>query len=266
MREGWRQIGGKSILLLWLLVGHLALWPALAAKPLGIVGPDDRELFDAEDFPYLNAVGRLNVEGRGFCSAVLIAPAEILTAGHCVWDFKSNKLLPADILHFVPGYRRNSYLGHSRGKSVRVAETLAFKPDGDIVDLTDDWAVITLELNITAATGIKPVPLAGRRTIAGLTGESRLLRAGYGRDRPHLPVMVSPCSMRALLEERELLVHDCDATSGDSGSPIMAMRDGKPAVIAIHSAIATFEDAVFGVGVVLARHLPADVLKGQIQP
>ena len=244
----------------WLLFGwQISSSPVIAASP-GIVGKDDRQLFDHGKLSQFNAIGRLNREGAGFCSAVLIAPTEILTAAHCIWDRSKRRFMLPQTLHFVPGYRRGSYLGHARGSSYQTAPGLVFDDDGKPSVLADDWAVVELDLNLTTGAGIKPIPLAGVATILALTPNSRLLRVGYGYDRPHLPVKVDPCSVSAIVDKRRLLVHDCDATSGDSGSPIMIGEDGALKVIGVHSSLAKSGGTVHGLAVVVARHLPADVM------
>lgn len=255
--------GVKSALVRLAVVVSTVFSPSLlSAEPIGIVGLDDRQIFDADEQPELNAIGRLNVEGRGFCSAVLISPSEILTAAHCVWDWRNKSLVPPDMLHFVPGYRRGRHLGHARGVSIQTSTTLGFNESGRTTDPKDDWAVIELEMNITAGTGVRPIPMAGRRTILSLDEDSHLVRAGYGADRPHLPVRVSSCSLRAMIEQRRLLVHDCDATNGDSGSPIMVAREGRLSVVGVHSAIATYDEKWLGIAVVLARQPPDTTVFG----
>ena len=47
----------------------------------GIKGDDDRVLIEKYQYPW-SAIGRLNSEIGGFCSATLIAPELILSAAH----------------------------------------------------------------------------------------------------------------------------------------------------------------------------------------
>ena len=101
-----------------------AAGPLAATTPLGIFGDDDQRIIDAADRRW-NAVGRLNRESGGFCTAVLIAPREALTAAHCLWDQSQRRWVQPSTVHFVPGYRRGTYLGHSRGKAFRLADGIA---------------------------------------------------------------------------------------------------------------------------------------------
>ena len=84
----------------------------------GIVGSDDRRpLPEAE--PTLAAIGRVNREGGGFCTGTLIAPDRVLTAAHCLWDARRQRLLPAGRLHFVAGWRRGTHAGHARATGLQ---------------------------------------------------------------------------------------------------------------------------------------------------
>lgn len=255
-RKSPRLFGLASLALATWLLPNIAN----STDQRGIHGRDDRELFEAASQPEFNAVGRLNRENGGFCSAVLIAGDEILTAAHCVWDRQRQAYILPEMLHFVPGYRRGNYLGHARGIDIKTASALAFDQDGQPNDYGEDWAVIKLDLDLTAGAGVQPIPLAGRQTILALDEQSLLIRVGYSSDRPHLPVKVAPCSVHAIVENRRLLVHDCDATAGDSGSPIMVVQNEHLFVIGIHSAIVAVDEEWFGVAPMLARQFPSGFL------
>lgn len=47
------------------------------------------------------AVGRLELAGRGFCTARLISSDTVLTAAHCVYDGKTGRLHDATPLSFA---------------------------------------------------------------------------------------------------------------------------------------------------------------------
>ena len=230
------------------------------AAPLGVVGKDDRRVIEPNEQRQWNAVGRLNRANGGFCSAVLIGPSEALTAAHCLWDQKRKRWLLPDMIHFVPGYRRGSYLGHAKGKSFRFSETLIMDDQGKPVDQIDDWAVIQLDLDLKNGAGIKPLKLAGPNARLALHEDNRLMRVGYGRDRPHLPVVVERCDALGSMSEGQLLLHNCDATFGDSGSPILARRNGEIVVMGIQSSLIGFGDDVAGVAIFVERRLPLDAL------
>ena len=235
---------------------------ATAKKPevIGVIGDDDRRILGEED-PRWDAVGRLNREAGGFCTATLIAPNEVLTAAHCLWDSRRHRWLFPDTIHFVPGYRRGDYEGHAIGKAIRRADTIEFTKEGRPIKITDDWAIVELDRDLQSLEGIAPLPIAGPQHRAELGEDSGLARAGYGQDRPHLPVIVDPCAVLGLTEDQQILLHDCDATFGESGSPIMLKTGDDYVVLGVQSAVITRDDLTAGAAVMLGRIIPQKVLE-----
>lgn len=235
--------------------------PLAATTPLGIFGDDDQHIIDATDRRW-DAVGRLNRESGGFCTAVLIGPREALTAAHCLWDQSQRRWEQPRSIHFVLGYRRGTYLGHARGTAFRLADGITIDTSGHPKNLRDDWAVIELELDLSAGAGVQPMPLADASERDHLAGNP-IARGGYSSDRPHLPAKVDPCKALAVIEQGRLLLHDCDATAGSSGSPLVIERDGRLLVVGIQSAVVRSGDEAVAVGILMQRVLPAAALVSQ---
>lgn len=64
-----------------LVLGFSADAAADGVQPIAAAPADNRVVIEADDRQW-HAVGRLNRESGGFCTAVLIAPREALTAAH----------------------------------------------------------------------------------------------------------------------------------------------------------------------------------------
>ena len=255
--------GGRvgATALLAALLGIAAAPAEASGQPVGIIASDNRVVIEADDRRW-HAVGRLNRETGGFCTAVLIGPKEALTAAHCLWDQARRRWVEPEVLHFVPGYRRGTYLGHARVTGYRLAEGIAIDPKGHPESLLDDWAVLELTLDLKAGAGIEPMALAAAAARPSLAGQP-IASGGYSRDRPHLPVKVQPCRALGVIESGRLLLHDCDSSAGSSGSPIVVEQAGRLVVVGIQSAVVSAGGETVALAVLMQRALPPTALLSQ---
>jgi len=225
-----------------LLLSHLLAASGACAEKLpipGIVGQDDRLILDSWDYPW-SAIGRLNFTTGGFCTATVIAPRRVLTAAHCLWNRRTARWYPPCALHFLAGYRRSDFKVHALVSHIQIAPGYHGKaPRPEL-----DWAILTLDRDVSDLTGV--IPFAGRAVKDG----DRLLQAGYSRDRRHLLTTDRSCQVRTIGAAGKLLLHDCDATFGDSGSPLLlADQKGDYRLAAVHIAMQVRNNKTLGVGV-----------------
>lgn len=209
-----------------------------APNPLtpGVVGQDNRAI--AADRPELRAVGRLN-HGGGFCTATLIAPDRVMTAGHCLFYARTGRPVPAQRIHFLAGYRQGRAVAHRIGR--RVVLHWSYRPPRPrgLSEMAADVAIVLLDRPIL---GVAPIPLAGP------TGAlDRLISISYARDRAELPSIERGC--RTLARRGPLLFTDCDVNFGGSGGPLLLDTPDGLRVAAIVSGAVRAGAGVRSVGV-----------------
>lgn len=209
----------------------------------GIRDVDDRRAVAALEHPW-SAIGRVNRRVGGFCTGTLVAPDLVLSAAHCLWSHRTRNWLPPDSLHFVAGYSRGAWLGERAVVGVTLSPSASVDANGRLSAMTADWALLRLA---TPMTEVKAVSIVAEGTV--LPPRLTVQRGGYSRDRAHILTVVESCRL-ADGAPPGLLRHDCDATFGDSGSPILWGRDDLWLVIGVH--IAAQPAAADAVGIAVA--------------
>ncbi len=213
----------------------------------GIKGRDDRMVMPSDEYPW-RAIGRINTETGGHCTGVIVGPALVVTAAHCLYDKRKAWYVPASQVHFVAGFRDGKFAAHSVAKNYFIPNGYDELAKPSQRTALFDWAIVQLAEAIGYQTG-----WLGVRT-AGL--DENFVQAGYSKDSKtvltaHMGCQVLSQNKRDAGDGKKLaqMVHRCDAVPGDSGSPIFYYHDGKPYLAAIHVATTKKQRPVTGIAV-----------------
>jgi protease YdgD len=186
------------------------------------------------------AVGRLDIAGKGFCTAALIRERLILTAAHCLYDADGGEI-SSDRFVFHAGLRD--------GRAVATRNVLRAVPHPDYLAQGDrtgsaavamDIAVLELDRPIREAR-LRPYLIADRPLAGDMVGV-----VSYGRGREDAPSLQEVCAV--LGRQTGVIVMTCDVDFGSSGSPVFSLRGGEPQIVSVVSAMAMMEGEKVSLG------------------
>jgi protease YdgD len=191
----------------------------------------DRRVVVDPNAPPWNAIAKVQTNIGTRCTGVLIAPAVVLTAAHCLYNRRTGALLQPLSLHVLFGYERAGYRWHRL--VARVVTGAGFDGAGARPQAAD-WA----RLELAEAVPLAPLPLFDGPVAAG----QELALAGYNQDRAQLLMADRGCHVRRaapLPGGAMFVVHDCAGTRGTSGGPLLAKAEQGWQVLGINIAAGT---------------------------
>ncbi len=202
-----------------------ALDPATTVDPesgaeRSIIGGDNRvKISNTKTYPY-STIGYLemtNVKGEVWsCSAALIGPKTILTAGHCLYNHDEEGGW-RDAFTFWPAINGENDVpyGGFEYDTAYVFEGFVTNYDGSYDAVWPyDIGVITLQQPIGDSLG-----WLGYWNYADL-GDFQANLVGYHDDKPAFTMWRSTCTILAEGIGENDFSHDCDFESGGNGAPI----------------------------------------------
>lgn len=212
----------RGLLILTLLIGATA---AVAQDTSGLIAMQRRgEILGWE------AVGRVDTP-KGLCTGVLIAPDVALTAAHCVYDARGQKITPGTIV-FRAGYHRGKAMAERRVDQVFSPSGYVHDPSGRISGqaMRHDVALLRLSAPI-ASSEADPF-----RIFDGNAKELPVSVVSYGQGREEVLSRQAECSVLRRYSGGQL-AFDCNVTFGSSGAPVFVKQDNRIRILSLISAI-----------------------------
>lgn len=228
----------------WFLI--LSVWLGMAC---GAQAQDARlrSLETGQDGRGWEAVGRLDIAAKGFCTATLIRDNLILTAAHCVHDEAGQLIDPARFT-FLAGMR------NGRAEATRGIRRLAAHPGyvhrgqearNDAV--SQDIAVLELSQPIRT-TRVHPFPVSAQP----LRGDD-IGVVSYAVNRSEAPSLQNLC--KVIGQQDGVVIMSCDVDFGSSGAPVFSVQDGIARIVSVVSAMADLDGEKVSLGTSLGTPL-----------
>ena len=193
------------------------------------------------------AVGRLDIDGSGFCTGSLIAPNLVLTAAHCLYDTTTKRRIDPATIEFLAGWR------NGRASAYRFVRRAVVHPDyiydGDVSSdrVRNDVVLLELQRPIRNTT-VRPF-LTGSRPRKG----AEVGVVSYAKDRAEAPSLQEVCAVMG--RQEGMLIMSCNVDFGASGAPVFSFDNGQPRIVSVVSAKAELEGRHVSLGTSLDEPL-----------
>lgn len=173
------------------------------SQPKNVLGHFSREqVLDSSDSPY-RFVGKVNTN----CSGTLVGPKHVLTAAHCLYDYKSRTW--RDSTTFVPGMTSedDAPYGTAIIKKIHMLDNYKVTGDRDY-----DYAIIELSEDLGNKIGWASIQSTGAKNI-----NKFITITGYPGDKDYGTLWSVDCTAAL---RKNYVNHRCDTYGGMSGAGI----------------------------------------------
>jgi V8-like Glu-specific endopeptidase len=233
-----------------LLAVALALGGAVHAQDAGMT-----RMETADDSRGWNAVGKLILGKKGFCTGALIGPQLVLTAAHCLYDKTTGVQIKPEEIEFQAGFRNGSAVAYRRVSRAVAHPGYRYSAENKLDRVTDDLALLELSQPIRLPS-LKPFETGATPAEGDAVGV-----VSYAQYREEAPSIQEGCEV--LAGRRDALILTCSVDFGSSGAPVFSIEDGVAKVVSVISAKAEVDGQKVALAVPLAE--PLDALRAALE-